>query len=141
MIDTKEPSHPRAFYESLERTLRENGLLDGAYFIGTAEARAWFQGKSRISVERDELQKIVDAKLETARLYFLFEHGTTLDEKGMALAERAGIPAVVSINDFHYSGEHKKQAHADVDRLHRAGLTYFQIDSVYDIWLPHAARH
>jgi glycerophosphoryl diester phosphodiesterase len=141
MIDTKEPSHPRAFYESLERTLRENGLLDGAYFIGTAEARAWFKGKSRISVKRDELQKIVDAKLETARLYFLFEHGTRLDEKGMALAERAGIPAVVSINDFHYSGDHMKQAHADIDRLHRAGLTYFQIDSAHDIWLPHAARH
>lgn len=141
MIDTKEPSHPRAFYESLERTLRENGLLEGAYFIGTAEARAWFKGKSRISVERDELQKMVDAKEETARLYFLFEHGTTLDEKGMALAERAGIPAVVSINDFHYSGDHMKQAHADIERLHRAGLTYFQIDSAYDIWLPHAARH
>jgi hypothetical protein len=34
-----------------------------------------------------------------------------------------------------------KQAHADIERLHRAGLTYFQIDSAYDIWLPHAARH
>jgi hypothetical protein len=135
MIDTKEPSHPRAFYESLERMLRENGLLEGAYFIGTVEARAWFKGKSRISVDRDELQKMVDAGEETSRLYFLFEHGTTLDEKGMALAKRAGIPAVVSINDFHYSGDHMKQAHADIERLHRAGLTYFQIDSAYDIWL------
>ena len=138
MIDTKEPSHPRAFYESLERTLRENGLLEGAYFIGTAEARAWFKGKSRVSVERDDLQKMVDAGEETSRLYFLFEHGTTLDEKGIALAKRAGIPAVVSINDFHYSGDHMKQAHADIDRLRGVGLSYFQIDSAYDIWLPHA---
>jgi glycerophosphoryl diester phosphodiesterase len=136
MIDTKEPSHPRAFYQSLERTLRENGLLEGAYFIGTAEARAWFKGKSRISVDRDELRKMVDAGEATSRLYFLFEHGTTLDEKGMALAQRAGIPAVVSINDFHYSGDHMKQAHSDIERLRRAGLTYFQIDSAYDIWLP-----
>lgn len=138
MIDTKEPSHSRAFYESMERTLRENGLLEGAYFIGTAEARAWFKGKSRVSVERDELQKMVDAGEESARLYFLFEHGTTLDEKGIALAKRAGIPAVVSINDFHYSGDHMKQAHSDIERLRRVGLTYFQIDSAYDIWLPHA---
>lgn len=135
MIDTKEPSHPRAFYESLERTLRENGLLEGAYFIGTAEARAWFKGKSRISVDRAELQKLVDTGAETERLYFLFEHGTTLDEKGMALAQRAGVPAVVSINDFHYSGDHMKQAHADIDRLRHAGLVYFQIDSAYDLWL------
>jgi glycerophosphoryl diester phosphodiesterase len=137
MIDTKEPSHPRAFYESMERTLRENGLLEGAYFIGTAEARAWFKGKSRVSVERDELQKMVDAGEKTSGLYFLFEHGTTLDEKGIALAKRAGIPAVVSINDFHYSGDHMKQVHADIERLRRVGLTYFQIDSAYDIWLPH----
>lgn len=136
MIDTKGPSHPRRFYESLEKTLRENGLLDGAYFIGTSEARAWFKGKSRISVDREELRKKVDAGEETSRLYFLFEHGTTLDEKGMALAKQAGVPAVVSINDFHYAGKDPLQGpHADIDRLRHAGLTYFQIDSTYDIWL------
>jgi len=136
MIDTKGPSHPRSFYESAERTLRDNGLLEGAYFIGTSEARAYFKGKSRISVDREELQQKVDAGEETSRLYFLFEHGTTLDEKGLALAKRAGIPAVVSINDFHYKGrDHMQGAHADIVRLRRAGLTCFQIDSTYDIWL------
>ena len=136
MIDTKGPSHPRAFYETLEHTLRENGLLDGAYFIGTEEARAYFKGKARISVERAELQKKLDAGEETARLYFLFEHGTTLDAEGMALARRAGIPPVVSINEFHYAGkDHMQAAHADVERLRHLGLADFQIDSAYDIWL------
>jgi glycerophosphoryl diester phosphodiesterase len=136
MIDTKPPSHSRAFYQSLEKTLRDNGLLDGAYFIGTEEARAYFKGKARISVDRHELQQKLDAGEKTAPLYFLFEHGTTLDEKGMALAKRAGIPAVVSINEFHYAGrDHMQAAHADVVRLLRAGLIDFQIDSTYDIWL------
>lgn len=135
MIDTKEPSHPRAFYESLERTLRENGLLEGAYFIGTEEARAWFRGKARISVDTREVRKLVDSDQETSKFYFLFEHAAQLDESAMALSSKAGIPAVVSINDFHYTGDHMKQAHADIDRLFHAGLRYFQIDSAYDIWL------
>lgn len=136
MIDTKGPSHPRAFYESLEQTLRENGLLEGAYFIGTPESRAYFKGKVRIGADRAELQKKMDAGEDVSRLYFLFEHGTTLDEKGIALAARAGVPAVTSINDFHYAGrDHMQGAHADIERLRRLGLTYFQIDSAYDIWL------
>lgn len=47
MIDTRPLSHSKAFYESMENTLRENGLLADAYFIGTSEARAWFKGKAR----------------------------------------------------------------------------------------------
>jgi glycerophosphoryl diester phosphodiesterase len=137
MIDTK-GQHQPAFFESLERSLRENGLLEGAYFIGTAQARAYFQGKARVTVERDTLQKMVDAGKDISRLYFLFEHGATLDEAGLALAKRAGIPAVVSINDFHYRDvgrDPMKGAHDDIVRLRRLGLTYFQIDSAYDIWL------
>ena len=132
----KEPSHSGPFYGCMERTLRVNGLLEGAYFIGTTEARAYFKGKSRISVDRTELKQKMAAGEDSARLYFLFEHGTTLDGEGLALAKRAGVPAVVSINDFHYAGQdHMKAAHADIERLRRAGLTYFQIDSMYDIWL------
>ncbi|HWC00100.1 MAG TPA: glycerophosphodiester phosphodiesterase family protein [Bryobacteraceae bacterium] len=136
MIDTKAPSHPRAFYEQLEQTLRDNGLLEGAFFIGTREARAYFKGKARISLDRAELQQKLDAGEDLSRTYFLFEHGTTLDQKGIALAGRAGIPAVVSINDFHYAGrDHMQGAHSDIERLRQLGLTYFQIDSTYDIWL------
>jgi glycerophosphoryl diester phosphodiesterase len=136
MLDIKEPSHSKAFYESVERTLRENGLLAGAYFIGTEEARAYFKGKARVSVDRDELQRKLAAGEDTSRLYFLFEHADRLDDEALALAKRAGAPAVVSINDFHYAGkDHMKEAHKDIERLRRAGLENFQIDSAYDIWL------
>ena len=79
---------------------------------------------------------MVEAGEETSRLYFLFEHAAALDEKTLALAKRAGVPAVVSINDFHYAGsDHMKGAHADIERLRHLGMVYFQIDSTYDIWL------
>ncbi len=136
MIDTKPPHHSKEFYESMEKTLKDNGLLQGAYFIGTAEARAYFKGKARISISREELERKLAAGEDVSHDYFLFEHGTTLDEKGIALGKRAGIPVVVSINEDHYAGRpHMMAAHADIERLRKLGVTYFQIDSAYDIWL------
>jgi glycerophosphoryl diester phosphodiesterase len=139
MMDIKPPHHSRQFYETVERIMRDNGLLQEALFIGTDEARAWFKGKARVSIGRADLQRRLDAGEDPAHDYFLFEHGTTLDEAGMALARRAGVPVVVSINQDHYrplTGDRAKAARADVEKTMRLGVRYWQIDSVYvDRWL------
>jgi glycerophosphoryl diester phosphodiesterase len=133
MIDTKEPSHSRAFYATMELELRKNGLLDGAYFIGTAEARAYFKGKARTSVDAKELERAILAGEDCARLYFLFEHGGVLDEKLVARARQAGVPVVPSVNTYHYFGQDARAAgRADLLRLRALGVSIFQIDSVYD---------
>jgi glycerophosphoryl diester phosphodiesterase len=136
MVDTKEPSHPEAFYAQMERALRDNGLLETAFFIGTQESRMRFKGKARIGVSRQELRDALDRREPASELYFLFEHGRTLDKDGLDLAARANVPAVVSINVFHYADtDHWKGAEADIRRLQALGMTHFQIDSVYDKWL------
>jgi len=137
MMDTKPPSHPEAFYRSMEASLRENDLLDSAYFIGTEESRAWFKGKCRIGVDRDTLRRAGAAGEDVSKRYFLFEHGRTLDAEGVNLARKLGVPAVVSINIFHYDDtpDPMKGARADTERLLEQGVTYFQIDSVYDPFL------
>ncbi len=136
MIDTKPPHHSNAFYESMEQTLRQNGLLQGAWFIGTPEARAWFKGKARISISEAELKRKVGAGEEVAPYYFLFEHGTTLDRAGIALGRQEDIPVVVSINADHYKGRDEMMAvHADIERMREFGVTDFQIDSDYALWL------
>ena len=136
MMDTKPPSHPEAFYRSMEASLRENDLLDSAYFIGTEESQAWFKGKCRIGVDRDTLRRAATGE-DVSKLYFLFEHGRTLDAEGVALARKLGVPAVVSINIFHYDDtpDPMKSARADTERLLEQGVTHFQIDSVYDPFL------
>jgi glycerophosphoryl diester phosphodiesterase len=137
MIDTKQPGHSKAYYESMEQTLEKNALLKNALFIGTAETREYFKGKALISMSEGELAKKLDAGEDLSKTYFLFEHGTTLNEKSMELAKRAGIPVVVSINEYHYAAKPDPMAaaHADVDRTRQLGVTYFQIDSPYAIWL------
>ncbi|QHN04997.1 hypothetical protein FTO74_17760 [Granulicella sp. WH15] len=139
MIDTKQAGHPKSYYESMEKTLRDNGLLENAFFIGTDETREYFKGKARISIGVSELAKRLDAGEDLSKTYFLFDHGITLNERSVELAKRAGIPVVVSINEFHYAYVHSPDpiaaAHADVDRARRLGVKYFQIDETYDKWL------
>lgn len=59
-----------------------------------------------------------------------------MDERTIKLAEKVDVPLVPSINTFHYSrGERMRQAEKDIRRLRGLGVTYFQIDSLYDRWL------
>lgn len=136
MIDTKEPSHDKRFYEAMERALKENQLLHDALLIGTREAKAYFKGKARVAVNRKELQAAISGQEQedVGRLYFLFEHGRVLDEPTVRLARQHGVPVVPSINVFHYLGRknQRQRAEADLQRLRDLGVEYFQIDSVYD---------
>jgi glycerophosphoryl diester phosphodiesterase len=136
MLDTKPPDHPEAFYRSMEQSLRENGLLEGAYVIGTEESRAWFHGKARIGIDRQWLKKAEAAGEDAAKLYFLFEHGRDLDAETVRYAQKLGVAVVPSINIFHYADtDHMKAAEADVRRMYDLSVEYFQIDSPYDVWL------
>ena len=105
-------------------------------FRSVVAVRPWRDCSKIDGVSRQALQKAIDSGEPVSKLYFLFEHGRTLDKDGLDLAARAGVPAVVSINIFHYADmDHWKGAEADVRRLQKLGMTYFQIDSVYDKWL------
>jgi glycerophosphoryl diester phosphodiesterase len=132
MIDTKEPSHPPVFYREMESALRDNGLLETAYFIGTEESRKWFRDKARISATGKELRERLAAGEPVGKRYFLFEWGN-MTEETVRFAQKHGIPVVPSINTFHYRGDQPlERGLADIRKLMGWGVTEFQIDSVYD---------
>lgn len=96
-------------------------------FIGTGEARAWFKGKARISISPQDLRSAIAANENVAAYYFLFVHGTTLDQEDVNLAKQAGIPLVVSINTDHYAGKDEMiAAHANVEKALQLGVTDFR---------------
>jgi len=133
MIDTKGPEHPPEFFDSMERVLRDNELLEGAYFIGTQQSQDRFRTHARVSVNRKELRQAIDAGETVADKYFLFEHGNELDAATVELARKHRVPIVPSVNVFHYVGSnHLERAAADIRRLRAMGIHIFQIDSVYE---------
>jgi len=132
MIDTKEPSHGEAFYQEMESAMRENGLLESAYFIGTAESRERFRGKARVSATGAELRAALAEKPDAAREFFVFEWGSMSPET-IAFARKHKVPVVPSINTFHYKEDPLDRGSADIRRLLKLGVTEFQIDSVYEL--------
>lgn len=137
MLDLKPGSGwTRAHFEQIESILRENDLLDSAIFISNNEAKAYFKGKARISLNRDELKAAIGRNEPVATLYVLFLHGRDFTPEDVELCRRTGVAAIPSINTFHYpQGDHMAQARNDIERLRKLGVTHFQIDSVYDRWL------
>jgi len=133
MLDTKEPEHDPRFFASMLETLRQNGLLRNAFVIGTDQSRSYFLDKAKVGLDRTALNAAVNAGEDVKKRYFLFEHGRDLDEPTVRLAQGLGVPVVASVNVFHYPiADHKRQADADIQRLRKLGVTYFQIDSVYE---------
>ncbi|MDX2153923.1 MAG: hypothetical protein SFV54_24495 [Bryobacteraceae bacterium] len=132
MIDTKEPSHPPAFYQEMEAAMRDNGLLATAYFIGTEESRQWFKAKAPISATSQQLKQLAGAGEPVGERYFLFEWGN-MSEDSVRWALANHVPVVPSINTFHYRNRDAIQTGlADIARLRSLGVREFQIDSVYD---------
>lgn len=133
MLDTKGPDHAGAFFASVIDALKENGLLESAYVIGTNQSKDVFLGKAKVGIDREKLEAAVKRGEDVAGRYFLFEHGRTLDAETVELAQKHGVTVVPSVNDFHYlSPKHEEMAARDIARLKKLGVTHFQIDSVYE---------
>lgn len=132
MLDTKGSDHSRAFFEEMERILRENDLLRSAFVIGTEQSKDFFLGKAKLGVSYQQLLNAVAAGEQVSDCYFLFEHGDVTDE-AVRFAQRHRVAVVPSVNVFHYpTAEHQALAARDLKRLKALGVRYFQIDSVYD---------
>ena len=133
MLDTKGAKHSEAFFASMIDSMRENDLLDSAFVIGSDQSRAWFLDKAKIGVNREKLEASVKRGEDVARRYYLFSHAKGIDAETVNFCRQHGVIIVPSINTFHYPPEeHLELAAADIARLKKLGVTYFQIDSVYE---------
>jgi len=103
--------------------------------IGISEAKAYFKGKLRISLQREGLREALAAGEEVSELYFLFEGAKILDEETIQLARGASVPIVAGVNRHHYrEDDEMERADGDLTRMKRLGIRSFQIDSIYDRW-------
>jgi glycerophosphoryl diester phosphodiesterase len=135
MLDTKPPQHPESFLASIEQSMRENGLLENALVIGTGQSRQYFLGKAKVGATAERIRQMQSEGKDVAREMYVFEWGVTIQESDVGWAQENGVLVVPSINTFHYPRFGKDpiaDAGKDIARLKKAGVEYYQIDSVYE---------
>ncbi len=135
MLDTKVGGP--AFLQRIEAILRSAGALESAYVIGTAESRRFFTGKALVGLPLGRLETAAEAGERVAERYFLFAHGRDLGAVELNRARALGVRVVPSINTFHYYDLPSPRATArrDTERMLSLGVSEYQIDSTFDVWL------
>jgi glycerophosphoryl diester phosphodiesterase len=136
MLDIKSETFPDAFYANLRDTLAENRLLDSTYLLGGASPAKRVFGKSAFrSCTKKTLRDALDKGEDVKTQMYLFELASDIDEDSVKLCREAGVTAVAAINTFRYTMAKRdewKGAEEDATRMKQIGITYFQIDSLYE---------
>ncbi|MGH9159350.1 MAG: glycerophosphodiester phosphodiesterase [Vicinamibacteraceae bacterium] len=135
MLDIKGADHADAFYDNILSRLRRHNLLETTYALSGGRIPELTNGFVARAVDRRALAAAVERGEPVARICFLFELGSVLDEEALQLCREHRVTPVAALNTFRYEQakvDHWKGAEADVRRLRSLGVQHFQIDSIYD---------
>lgn len=143
MLDIKGDDPSAEILDSIEAALVEHDLLHGAYVMGSEQSKRHFRDKARISGNAETVFAAAERGEPVSQRYFLFDRGSRLTAPIVGRAQELEIPVVAAINRFRYPDDDHGAlalAKADLVRLRELGVTQFQIDSQYDVWLLEPAR-
>lgn len=135
MLDIKLDTPSLAFYQELERILKETGFLNSSYFIGHGE---YFRGRGPLITmlmrEIDEFTKTYGEK--TKEYYFLFAGVDEINGRTIKWAKDNGFKIMCCENLPWREMEEDNFPNAgrNIKWLQEWGVVQYQIDSDYDIF-------
>lgn len=137
MLDNKIAGLDSVLFSELIAMLDRYRLKETALMIGTDESTAFFTGKVRLSCSRKQLEENMRKPGYRPDHYYLFERPANLTREDMAWAQKHNIRVVAAINKFHYrkSADMMADAKKDCGRMLAYGVTGFQIDSEFRVFL------
>lgn len=133
MIDLKIPGNNPPIFNKLISLLKKYDLYEQALMIGTEESTSFFTGKIKLSCTRKQLESNMKQADYNPANYYLFSG--EISSADATWAKDHNILAVGVINAWAFSkGDDMKLAGEQAQRLIDAGLTWFQIDSVFEVF-------
>ena len=121
-----------AFVADIDAALSDNGLMEGALFIGRLDVGRRFKDRAKLAwrvpldVAREKADRMRDS-------FFIFNEAADFTQRDVRGFQELGLTVVVSVNTFHYPDQDAAgQGRKDIVRLLEWGVDGIQIDSVYD---------
>lgn len=131
MIDLKIRGNHPVIFNQVIALLKKYRLYEHALMIGTDEATPFFTGKIKLSCTRKQLEENIKKPGYSPSHYYLFSGDITPEDA--AWAKKHGILAVGVLNAWALKGtDSMHQAQLQAQRLIKAGLTCFQVDSIFE---------
>lgn len=131
MVDNKIRGFDPVLFTGVVELLEQYNLKDNAFMIGTEESTDFFTGKIKLSCTRQQVEDNMKKPDYSPHNYYLFSGDITKEDVDWALAN--DIQPVGVINTWGPKTAAKRdEAKERAQKLKAAGVTYFQIDSVYD---------
>jgi hypothetical protein len=136
MLDIKTEGNAD-FFAEVKRILASNQLNENTLTIARSPSVRAHLGDSVIHPVGADQEAAIEAS-DTLDLpgKFWFGWPCYIINEPAVEYQTAGALVAPSINVFHYpESEHRQRAEADIRRVQDAGVRFFQIDSVYDVFL------
>ncbi|GMW03912.1 MAG: hypothetical protein AMXMBFR84_50460 [Candidatus Hydrogenedentota bacterium] len=136
-LDLKAVPEPliEPFIESVQTSMRKQGLMDASFVIGRDELKSRFLGEARISFGADtaKAHALLDGDSDASANYYVFSEAKAFNAWNVAAFQKLGYAVIPSINTFHYpEPEHLAAGLADIQRMQELKVDGIQIDSIYD---------
>lgn len=131
MIDLKiRGDHPAIFNRMID-LLKKYDLYQQALMIGTDESTQFFTGKIKLSCTRAQLEENMKKKSFNPAHYYLFSGDISAAD--VEWTKKHNILTVGVVNAWSFKdGDGMAPAKAQAQRLIKAGVTCFQIDSMFE---------
>ncbi|MCM4168094.1 hypothetical protein KCTC52924_03647 [Arenibacter antarcticus] len=129
MVDNKIKGFDAGLFEKVVALLNKYELSEHAMMIGTSESTPFFTGKVKLSCTRQQLEDNMLKPGFNPNDYYLFSKNISKEDEEWT--RKHGIMAVGAINAWAFKGDIIKEAQKAVNKLKEAGVSYYQIDSVF----------
>ncbi|PWV56146.1 hypothetical protein [Chitinophaga sp. S165] len=114
--------------------LKKYDLNEQALMIGTDESTPFFTGKIKLSCTRAQLEENMNKKSFSPSHYYLFSGDISAEDVSWTKQHHILTVGVVNAWSFK-NGNSMALAQEQAQRLIKAGVTCFQIDSIFEPFL------